>query len=180
MKKTILTLLICAAACAASPKKCPASPPPQNPSGLNKLCGLWQRVWMAPKDSTFVPMGVGEYKMISTDGTYFVFHILPVPVEGDSSKLSMATTILHSGNYEITSDSTYTEYVTGSHMGYMKETPIIDLNYKWIDSDTIGIDCGARGYPKRLRELWFRIKLFDSSEPDDRWQPVSPGLPKTE
>lgn len=139
------------------------------------LAGFWQRV-EPPREGTFrmdstFTYPLPEFKIYHPDGTYLVFSVnrCDIPVLSDSSfRIStyvhgISPTIVHYGMYEVTSDSTCLEKVSGSLQGMHRAWPTIEVRYRMVTPDYMVVDCKSTKGTRVLHEHWKRVKVI--SEP---------------
>ena len=119
------------------------------------LVGFWCQLkpyWEAGEMELSV---TGSYKIINTDGSFYNFLALK---NEEKMKGGVKTVFLY-GNYEITSDSTYTEHIT-RNINSITDNTISNGKYRFLSEDMIVVSFKnekiANG--ERIWEIWARVK----------------------
>ena len=129
------------------------------------LVGFWGILMPSWKSGEMSVAAVGSYKVINPDGTFYVFF-------APKNKGGVSGIILY-GNYEITSDSTYTEHIIRN----LNSTNKTDshMKYKFLSEDVIVASFTneevANG--REIKEIWVRMKMLGE-------KPIMPSIDELE
>lgn len=138
MKKFLLTLALLA----------PLSMSAEPTKKKGELAGIWQQVDTNEQDGNMMRLPV--WKVLQKDGSFCVFLIA-----GKSGQ----SIIANQGTYAQTSDSTYTERLTGSITNdelVGKENTIV---YHFASKDRLLVKYQLPGSKVTAVETWVRVKL---------------------
>lgn len=112
------------------------------------LPGVWQQVQVSKHDGHTIHLPV--WKVMQNDGTFCTFLI---------ASQKGTCIITNEGRYEVTSDSTFVEYVTGS----ITDPSLIGrgnkITYHFSERDKIEVSYRLPGAKRDGRETWVRVKL---------------------
>lgn len=112
------------------------------------LQGVWQQVQTAKNDGHIIRLPV--WKVLQGDGSFCTFLI------GDETGLSIIT---NQGRYEVESDSTFDEHVTGSITDPQLVGKSNRLYYELQGNDLMRVRYRVPGASRDGRETWVRVKL---------------------
>lgn len=118
------------------------------PEGDPAFVGLWQQVEQSRQDGRTLLLPV--WKMIQSDGRFCTFLI------GNRSGQSVIT---NEGRYEVTSDSTVTEHVSGSITDLDIVGKSIRLTYRLEGRDRLHLTYRIPGASRDGHETWKRVCL---------------------
>lgn len=115
---------------------------------LSDVAGVWQQVQQAKGDGHLMKLPV--WKVMQNDGSFCTFLI---------ANESGQSIITNQGRYELTSDSTIVEHITGS----ITDPELIGLSntltYQFRDSDKMDVSYRVPGASRENHEKWVRVKL---------------------
>lgn len=132
----LLALLAPLSLCAEETKKQPA------------LTGVWQQVQAARHDGHIMTLPV--WKVLQGDGSFCTFLI---------ANATGQSVITNEGSYEVTSDSTVVEHVTGSITDLDIVGKKLTLTYHFEGKDTLHVSYRVPGASRDGHETWVRVKL---------------------
>lgn len=120
----------------------------------NAFAGVWQQTQVAGEDGHTMRLPV--WKVLQNDGTFCTFLIAN----------QMAQTIItNAGTYEVASENSYKEHITGSitDPGLVGHTN--DLTYSFDGPDKLTIVYTMPGAEREAVETWVRVKLEFPQQP---------------
>lgn len=138
MKKILLTtmlLLTSVALSASNTKKIP-------------LAGIWQQVQLDSQSNKAIHLPV--WKVLENDGTFHVFLIADAKCQ---------CIITNQGLYEVKSDSTFSERITGSITDANLVGRSNTITYHFDGPDKMNISYQIPGAASQTNETWVRVKL---------------------
>lgn len=120
-----------------------------NKKTTNQLTGIWQQIQTAsPQDKRIIHLPV--WKVLQSDGTFTIFLI--------TDKTGQCI-IAHEGRYNVTSDSTVVEHVTGSVINSAFVGLSNNITYHFVGKDQLNITYQLPGATCSSTESWVRVKL---------------------
>lgn len=112
------------------------------------LAGIWQQVQQDPQTHKSINLPV--WKVLENDGTFHVFLIADAKCQ---------CIITNQGRYELKSDSTFTERITGSITDANLVGRSNTITYHFDGQDKMNISYQMPGATTKTNETWVRVKL---------------------
>lgn len=137
---------------------------PDKESVLKSLAGTWQYVEETTKaDGEKAYIGRQIYKTITADQKYSVMIGVNFTVKEESNaeeKMSTLTFITQQGEIEITSESTYLEYIHNHYIDKNLNNTISSLRFRVGSNPNImyiEYNLGGEESPNWVSEVWMRV-----------------------
>lgn len=133
---------------------------------IEELAGTWQYVEEVSKaDGGKAYIGKQIYKTITRDKNYFVIMGINIPLkeeQDENAKISTLTFITQQGEIEITSESSYNEYINSHYINKNLNNTISQLRFKFgEDKNKLYIEYNLGGEnPNWVSEVWLRVIPF--------------------
>lgn len=112
------------------------------------LAGIWQQVQQDPQTHKSINLPV--WKVLENDGAFHVFLIADAKCQ---------CIITNQGRYELKSDSTFTERITGSITDANLVGRSNTITYHFDGQDKMNISYQMPGATTKTNETWVRVKL---------------------
>lgn len=132
---------------------------------IKPLLGIWQYVEEVVKaDGSTIYIGKEIYKTIREDKTYCIMASIDIPIKDQNDEKttkSTVTFITQEGDIEITSDSTYLEYINKHYIDKNLNNTISNLRFKRSDKNPnilyIEYNLGGTEATGWVSEVWLRV-----------------------
>ncbi len=132
---------------------------------VKPLIGLWQYVEeVAKTDGTKAYIGKKIYKTITEEKTYFVMIGVDIPIkeaENTETQISTATVITQQGDIEMTSESTYLEYINNHYLDKRLNNTISSLRFRFNEENPnilyLEYNLGDSEAGNWISEVWLRV-----------------------
>lgn len=136
-------------------------------SVIEPLAGTWQYVEEVTKaDGEKAYIGKQIYKTITKEKRYYVVLGVNIPLKEENSKetkISTLSFITQEGELEITSESTYLEYINNHYIDKNLNNTISQLRFKFGENKNIlyiEYNLGGEESPNWISEVWLRVIPF--------------------
>jgi hypothetical protein len=132
---------------------------------IKPLLGTWQYVEeVAKADGSTIYIGYEIYKTIREDKTYSVMASIDIPIkeaDQEEGKISTVTFITQQGEIEMTSESTYLEYINSHYIDKTLNNTISNLRYRVSDKNPnilyIEYNLGDAESGNWVSEVWLKV-----------------------
>lgn len=132
---------------------------------IKPLLGIWQYVEEVVKaDGSTIYIGKEIYKTIREDKTYCIMASIDIPIKDQNDEKttkSAVTFITQEGDIEITSESTYLEYINKHYIDKNLNNTISNLRFKRSDKNPnilyIEYNLGGTEATGWVSEVWLRV-----------------------
>ena len=132
---------------------------------IKPLLGTWQYVEEVTKsDGSTIYIGKKIYKTIREDKTYSIMASIDIPIKEENQEkpiVSTVTFVTQQGEIEITSGSTYLEYINNHYIDKTLNNTISNLKFRRSDTNPnilyVEYNLGDTESGDWVSEVWLRV-----------------------